>query len=202
MRKIIVSNIMSLDGYFEGPGKNVMVLPMDGAFDAQNLECMKNADIILLGENSYKFFAAFWPMMADNPDASPTNREFAQRYNEIQKIVISDNLTPADFPKAWEKTTRVIARADAYDELAKLKQQDGKDITMYASRLLWNDLMAHGLIDELHFVIGNVFLGDGTPIFTQPIAYDDPKVALQLEKVSKVDASNNILALYKVVYKD
>ena len=48
MRKLIVSNIMSLDGYYEGPGENVMVLPMDEAFDAYNAERLRAADTLLL----------------------------------------------------------------------------------------------------------------------------------------------------------
>jgi hypothetical protein len=53
MRKLIVSNIMSLDGYFEGPGRDVMALPMDGFFDEQNLERLRAADTLLLGAATY-----------------------------------------------------------------------------------------------------------------------------------------------------
>ena len=56
MRKLIVSNIMSLDGYYEGPGKNVMVLPLDEAFDAYNAERLRAADTLLLGRVSYDGF--------------------------------------------------------------------------------------------------------------------------------------------------
>lgn len=202
MGKIIVSNIISLDGFFEGPNRNVMVLPMDGSFDAHNLECMKNADVVLLGENSYKFFGGFWPNMANNPDASPTNREFAALYNQIQKVVVSDTLTEADFPEAWKHNTRVISNDNVYDELQKLKNETKKDIVMYASRKLWNDLLDHKLVDELHFMIGNVFLKDGTPIFEKAIAYDDPSVVLHLASTSKADDSNNILSKYEVTYKN
>jgi hypothetical protein len=53
MRKLIFSNIMSLDGYFEGPEKNVMLLPMDGFFDQHNLERLHAADTLLLGATTY-----------------------------------------------------------------------------------------------------------------------------------------------------
>ncbi|MFK7694932.1 hypothetical protein [Paenibacillus sp. HJGM_3] len=68
MRKLIVVNIMSFDGYSEGPGRNVMVMPMDGAFDTYNLERMQSADTVLLGGNSYRMFSGFWPAMATHPD--------------------------------------------------------------------------------------------------------------------------------------
>lgn len=78
MRKLIIINIMSLDGCYEGPGQNVMALPMDAAFDFYNLERMRAADTVLLGHNSYQGFSGFWPPLADNPDASPTHREFSR----------------------------------------------------------------------------------------------------------------------------
>ena len=52
MRKLVVCNIMSLDGYYEGPGRNVMVLPMDASFDEYNLERLRSADTLLLGRTS------------------------------------------------------------------------------------------------------------------------------------------------------
>ena len=56
MRKLIVSNIMSLDGYYTGPDNNVMVLPMDQAFDAYNAERLRAADTLLLGRTTYDGF--------------------------------------------------------------------------------------------------------------------------------------------------
>ena len=94
MRRLIVSNLMSLDGYYEGPGGNVMVLPLDGAFDAYNLERLRAADTLLLGRTTYDGFRGFWPSVADDPDASPANREISRRDNEIDKVVVSDSLTP------------------------------------------------------------------------------------------------------------
>jgi dihydrofolate reductase len=198
MGKLIVANIVSLDGNYEGPGRNVMMLPMDGGFDAFNLEHMKAAEAILLGGNSYKFFGGFWPAMADNAETSATNRAFARRYNEIQKVVVSDSITPADFPKAWATTTNVISK-DTYDEVKKLKDETKGDVVMFASRMLWNDLLAHGLVDEIHLVIGNVVLGkEGTALFNEQITYDDPKTKLQLLDVKKCDDSNNFVARYAV----
>jgi hypothetical protein len=64
MRKLVVCNIMSLDGYDEGPGNNVMVLPMDASFDEYNLERIRAADAVLLGRTSYQASAGSgrpWP---------------------------------------------------------------------------------------------------------------------------------------------
>ena len=61
MRKLIVTNIVSLDGYVDGPGGNVMALPMDHAFDAYNAERLRAAGTLLLGRRTYDMFRGFWP---------------------------------------------------------------------------------------------------------------------------------------------
>jgi dihydrofolate reductase len=76
MRKLIVSNIMSLNGYYTGPDNNVMALPMDEAFDAYNAERLRAADTLLLGRTTYDGFRGFWPSVADDPSPqwTPTGR--------------------------------------------------------------------------------------------------------------------------------
>jgi dihydrofolate reductase len=193
---------MSLDGCYEGPGRNVMALPMDGAFDSYNLEQMREADIVLLGHNSYQMFSGFWPSMADHPDASPTHRKFSKLYNKIDKVVVSNSLATENVVEPWRDTTSIIGGDHVYDEIAKLKRKTGKDIIVFGSRALWNDLLIHGLVDELHFMIGNVVLGDGTPIFVEPITYNDPKRSLQLIHLRKFKGSENLLVQYEVKYKN
>jgi dihydrofolate reductase len=79
MRKLIVTNIVSLDGYYERPGGSVMVLPMGQSFDAYNAERLRTADTLLLGRNTYQGFRGFRPQMANNPDATPVHREISRR---------------------------------------------------------------------------------------------------------------------------
>ena len=93
MRKLIVTNLASLDGYYEGPGNNVMVLPLDAAFDAYNLERLRAADTLLLGRSTFEGFKGFWPEVVNDPKASETNREISRLDNAIDKVVISDSLT-------------------------------------------------------------------------------------------------------------
>jgi len=196
MRKLIVCNIMSLDGYFEGPGGDVMALPMDGFFDEHNLERLRAADTLLLGATTYAGLKGYWPAVAANPDVAELHRETGQRNNEIQKVVVSDALTPDD-TAPWTETTTIVPRADARQAVAELKDQPGKDILMFGSRTLWNDLLVAGLVDELHLMVGATVLGGGTPAFGA-----GPVPPLRLVNTRRRDGSDNLLLRYEVVSRD
>jgi dihydrofolate reductase len=198
MRKLIVSNMMSLDGYYEGPDKNVMALfdyrwdyPTDESFDAYNAERLHAADTLLLGRVSYDGFKSFWPSVADDPNATPLQREISHLNNAIEKVVISDTLTSEE-TDPWHNT-RIIGRADAHERIAELKRQLGKDILVFGSRTLWKDLLANDLVDELHLMIGPVVLGAGTPVFDE-----QPAVTLRLIDTRTWDGSGNVLLRYEV----
>jgi dihydrofolate reductase len=198
MRKLIVSNAMSLDGYYEGPGKNVMVLfdyrwdyPTDESFDAYNAERLRAADTLLLGRVSYDGFKSFWPSVVDDPNATPVQREISRLNNAIDKVVISDSLT-SEQTAPWHNT-RIIRRAEAHAQIAELKRQTSRDILVFGSHTLWRDLLAHDLVDELHLMIGPVVIGAGTPVFDGP-----PKASLRLIDTRKWEGSGNVLVQYEV----
>jgi dihydrofolate reductase len=197
MRKLIVSNAMSLDGYYEGPGKDVMALfdyrwdyPTDESFDAYNAERLRAADTLLLGRISYDGFKGFWPSVADDPNAAPIQREISRLNNAIEKVVISDTLAPEE-TDPWHNTS-IIGRADAHERIAELKRQPGKEILVFGSHTLWNDLLANDLVDELHLMIGPVVLGAGTPVFDEK-----PAVSLRLIDTRTWDSSGNVLLRYE-----
>jgi dihydrofolate reductase len=192
MRKLIVTNIVSLDGFFEGPGGNVMALPMDASFDAHNLERLRAADTLLLGRKTFTAFKGFWPQMANHPDATPTHREISRLDDAIDKVVVSDSLTDAD-TAPWHRNSRIVRRADAHASVTALKRQPGRDILMFGSRTLWNDLLAAGLVDELQLMVGPVVLGGGTPAFA------GTKVPpLRLVDTRRWEGSSNVLLRYAV----
>jgi dihydrofolate reductase len=201
MRKLIVANIVSLDGYFEGPGRDVMALPMDGFFDEHNLERQRAADTLLLGATTYMGLKSYWPAVAEDPSASPAvaldpgvadlHREIGRRNNEMRKVVVSDTLSKQD-TAPWTETTTIVGRADAHAAVAELKRQPGRDILMFGSRTLWNDLLAAGLVDELHLMVGASVLGGGTPAFGPPVP------ALRLLDTRRREGSDNLLLRYEV----
>lgn len=191
MRKVIVCNIVSLDGYYEGPGGDVMALPFDEAFDAYNAERLRAADTLLLGRRTYEGFKDYWPTVADDPNAPPLQREISRLNNAIEKVVVSDRLT-ADQTAPWHDT-RIVRRAEAHGQIASLKGTPGRDILVFGSHILWNDLLGGHLVDELHLMIGAGVLGSGTPAFPVP-----PPVTLRLLGTRTWDGSGIALTRYAV----
>lgn len=194
MRPVIVSNIVSLDGFYEGPGGDVTALNMDAAFDAYNLERIRAAGTVLLGRTSFDGFSSYWPGIADAPAdpgnraLSQDNRELSRIYDRLPKAVVTDGPPPgADNP--WHATTTVVPRAKVPDWLAAERRRGAGDILVFGSRTMWHGLMAQGLVDELHLMVGPVALGGGTPLFAAP-------AALTLRGVRRFEGSDNVLLRY------
>lgn len=197
MRTVIVSNIMSVDGYHEGPGGNVMALNMDAAFDAYNLERFRSAGTVLLGGNSFGMFSSYWPGIADapadpdNPALDEVNREISRVFNALPKAVVSDScVLSADNP--WYDSTTVVKRGEVADWLRAERRRGSGDIVTFGSRTMWNGLLAKGLVDELHLMVGPKALGGGTPIFAAP-------AELRLLETRRFDGSDNVVLLYAPV---
>ena len=196
MRTVVVSNIVSLDGFFEGPGGDVMALNMDAAFDAYNLERIRAAGTVLLGRRSFEGFSSYWPRIADAPHdpldraLSDDNRQLSRLYDPLPKIVVSDGfVVPADNP--WHGVTTVVPRADAAARVTAERQSGTGDILVFASRTMWNGLLAQGLVDEIHLMVGPRALAGGTPTFDQP-------TDLTLLDVRRPEGSDNVLLRYAV----
>jgi dihydrofolate reductase len=165
MRRIITSAYMSLDG--------VVQRPELWTFD------YRSDDALLMGRHTYEIFAAHWPTVSDDEG-------FADRMNSLPKYVVSDTLTAP----TWNATT-VLARADAPDQLHKLKQQSGQDILQYGYGPLTATLLREGLLDELRIWLHPLLVGTGDP--EALLAHPGAKARLALVDVTRYDSDLLIL---------
>lgn len=191
MRKVVVCNIVSLDGFYTGPGGDMTVIPFDKGFSEYNLERLRTADSLLLGRTTFEVFRSYWPAIAEDTSQPLVEREIARLNTAMEKIVISNSLKP-DKVEGWGPA-RVVKRAAAHVQVASLKQSPGRDILVFGSHYVWNDLFKAGLVDELHLMIGAGFVGEGLQIFeNQPVG------RLHLMDSHRFDDSSLLLVKYAV----
>ena len=163
MRRLIVSEFITLDGVIEAPGfeehrtgRNAWALRFQNEDTQQfKMEEAFAAGALLLGRTTYQIFALFWPTAEEN--------EFSVRMNQLPKYVVSRTLTSAD----WSNTT--ILRGDLQARVTALKEQPGGDILVYGSADLVADLVKHDLVDEFRFMLFPVILGSGKRLFRDEV---------------------------------
>ena len=155
MRKVIVSEFVSLDGVFEAPDQ--WHFPYFNDEMGQEIgAAMGQADAMLMGRVLYEEWSAFWPQQ--DPEENP----IAARMNGIQKYVVSTTL---EGPLGWNNST--LIGENVAEEISRLKQQPGKDISISGSGSLVRSLLKDGLIDELRLMVHPVVVGSGKRLFEE-----------------------------------
>ena len=158
MRKIIVTEFITLDGVIEAPGGDETPHPHGGwqfKYDSPEagkykIDELASVDALLLGKNTYDTFAAYWPSQTDDSFGNPINR--------LPKYVVSRSLKKAE----WNNSH--ILR-DVAKDVAALKNSDGGNILVYGSATLVRALLHHNLIDELRLMVYPLSIGGGLRIF-------------------------------------
>ncbi len=153
VRKVIMWNMVTLDGFFEGPkswdiGWHEHVWGEE--LEQLAIEQSRSIGMLLFGRVTYQGMASYW---------TSATGEIADFMNNIPKVVFSRALERAE----WSNTR--LVKGNAEDEVARLKQEAGKDLFIFGSADLSSMLMRHGLIDEYRLGLNPLILGGGNPLF-------------------------------------
>jgi dihydrofolate reductase len=168
MRKLIMWNVITLDGYFEGKKAwdlDFHEIVWGKELEDYSIEQLGSADMLVFGRKTYEGMADYWTNAEGQPEAEPMNK--------IPKIVCSSTLQTAE----WENTTIV---KDAISELKSLKQQGDGNMFVFGSGILSGSLMKAGLFDEYRLCVAPVFLGGGRRLFDEGLPYQ--KLELRTEQ--------------------
>lgn len=176
MRKVVVYELLSLDGVAEDPGD---FFGWDEVLDANLADVISTQDVVILGRGSYEEWAPYWP----GSDLEP----FASFINGVDKLVATSR--PLD--KGWAGAT--VIDGDLLDAVRRLREGKGGDIGVHASISIAQALFAADLVDELRVVIAPTVVGRGRRLL-------DAAPALRLETLrSEVSPTGHLVAQYRVV---
>jgi dihydrofolate reductase len=184
MRKIILMMSVSLDGFFEGPDRQLDWQLVDAELHGHFNEWLATAGAFLDGRVTYELMAGFWPTADQDPAATATMIEFAGIWRDMPKIVYSRTLEQA----GWNAT---IVRDVVPAEILDLKAQPGGDLVLGGANLAAS-FIRHDLIDEYRFYVQPVVLGQGRPLFQTP----DVRISLRLAE-TRAFGSGVVLLRYE-----
>jgi dihydrofolate reductase len=183
-RRTVVANIsLSLDGRITGPGGEYdmsWIVPhaLTDAARSHMVTVTGQATTALLGRKNYQGFASFWPAVAENEQAEPRDRAFAQWLNAVEKIVFSHSLRQAD----WHNSH--IVTADPAATVRELRNQPGDDIIVLASASIIRNLLAAGEVDQLSITLCPELAGGGARLFDD----DLPSSSWSLTEMTPTDS--------------
>jgi len=157
MRKIILMSSVSLDGFIEGPDRQIDWHMVDDELHSHFNEQLGAMGAFLNGRVTYELMAGFWPTADTDPSSTGPMVEFAGIWRDMPKIVYSRTLERAD----WNTT---VVRDVVVEEVLELKAQPGGDLALGGADLA-AAFMQHDLIDEYRLYIHPIVIGRGKPLF-------------------------------------
>lgn len=159
MRKIVFLVHISLDGFVAGPNGEMNWIHAPQELFNWGSKLTNEADAALYGRTTYGMMQSYWPTAGKNPHASTHDKEHSAWYNKVTKIVVSKTLKE----DGLEKT--IIIRDNVAANVEKIKQQPGKNIQIYGSPSVIQELLNADLIDEFYLTVNHIILGKGKPLF-------------------------------------
>ena len=185
MRKLIVFNQVSLDGYFtDVDGDMSWAHKQDAEWNAFVAENARSGGELLFGRITYELMKSYWP----TPAAAKAVPVVAEQMNNLPKIVFSKKLDKA----SWNNTKLVAG--DLAAEIRKMKNKPGEQMVIMGSGTIVSQLTAEGLIDEYQIVVNPIVLGKGRTMF------EGIKRKLNLKRTKTRSFGNgNVLLCYELI---
>jgi Dihydrofolate reductase len=158
MRKLVLSMMVSIDGYIEDQQHSLEWFAWDEEMERYMLNFLRGFDLFIYGRKSYEILAEYWPEADAAPAWPDRDPEFAFRMNETPKLI----LTSSAGELAWNAKR---FGADPANELRQLKMREGQNIALFAGASAASYFIREGLVDEYHLIVNPAVLGGGTPLF-------------------------------------
>ena len=153
MRNLIYAINLSLDGCCD----HTKFIPDEEVFEYY-IQLLRDVDLLVYGRKTYQLMVPYWPDVAKDPTSTKSDKEFAQAFDSLHKIVFSRSLASTE-----DKNTTIV-RTNLRDEILKLKREPGKNILVGGIDIP-SQLMELGLIDEYRLVVGPIIVGEGKRFF-------------------------------------
>jgi len=167
MRKIILWMSMSLDGFIEGPDRDLGWQSVDEELHTHFNRELDQMGAFLQGRVMYELMAAYWPNADQDPDSSQAVKEYSRIWREKPKVVYSRTLEKA----GWNTT---IVRDVVPEQVESLKAEPGGDMVIGGPQIA-KVFLRHNLIDEFRVYVHPMVIGSGTPLFPYP----EPRINLR-----------------------
>lgn len=173
MRKLVLSMMVSTDGYIEGTNDDITWHVWDEEMSEYMMGFFDTVDTFLYGRKSYELMTQYWPSQTG---------EFADVMNETSKLVFSRSLNGVE----WNSE---LIKENVADEVRQRKNQKGKNMVLFAGADIASTFIEHNLIDEYRLIVNPVVLGSGTPLFKDV----KNRLSLNLLQTTSFQCGNTLL---------